>query len=315
MLCSAPNVPTGLCIDARFSAHAPPATHPERPQRLDAIRRALDASGLVPRTVPIAARPATVDELARAHDPQFLAELQSTIRGRAGWIDPDTYFAEGSWDAALLAAGAAIDLAVAVASGAVDNGFAFVRPPGHHATHDQSMGFCLLNNVAVAAARLRADGARVAILDWDVHHGNGTEDIFVEEPEVLYASLHEWPQYPGTGAPDFIGRGRGAGSTVNVALSAGTDDAEYLTAYRTQVAPALERFRPDVILVSAGFDAHRDDPLGGLELTPPTFVAMTRHLLSVTPKVACVLEGGYDLDAIAVSSLRVLEALMGVGSP
>jgi acetoin utilization deacetylase AcuC-like enzyme len=314
VLCFAANVPTGLCIDARFAAHAPPANHPERPQRLDAIRRGLEGSGLLSRITALAPRPATLDEVARAHRDEFITTLEATVRGHAGWIDPDTYYAVGSWDAALLAAGSTIDLALAVANGTLDNGFAFVRPPGHHATRDQAMGFCLLNNVAIAAARLRADGARVAILDWDVHHGNGTEDIFVEEPDVLYASLHEWPQYPGTGAPDFTGRGRGTGSTVNVALSAGTGDAEYLAAYRAQVAPALERFRPDVILVSAGFDAHRDDPLGGLELTPSTFVAMTRHLMSITPKVACVLEGGYDLDAIATSSLRVLETLLGVGA-
>jgi acetoin utilization deacetylase AcuC-like enzyme len=172
------------------------------------------------------------------------------------------------------------------------------------------MGFCLLNNVAVAAAALRDSGSRVAIVDWDVHHGNGTEAIFDEDPTVLYISTHEWPQYPGTGPRQHTGFGAGIGATVNVPLPPGTDGAEYLVAYHDAVAPALEAFRPDVILVSAGFDAHQDDPLGGLRLDEDTYDAVLSHLIDVQPKVAMVLEGGYDLDAIARSSVRVVERLL-----
>jgi acetoin utilization deacetylase AcuC-like enzyme len=173
------------------------------------------------------------------------------------------------------------------------------------------MGFCLLNNVAVAAAVLREGGARVAVFDWDVHHGNGTEAIFDEDDQVLYLSTHEWPQYPGTGPADYRGKGRGEGYTVNVPLRAGTDGDAYLAAYRERVRPAIADFRPDVILISSGFDAHKDDPLGGLELDEETYVAVTRDLMGLQPKMAAILEGGYDLDAIARSAVRVVETLLG----
>ncbi|HEX9104768.1 MAG TPA: histone deacetylase, partial [Polyangia bacterium] len=226
-------------------------------------------------------------------------------------LEPDTFYSDGPWTAALLAAGAAIDLALAVSSGELDNGAAFVRPPGHHATRDRAMGFCLLNNVAIAAAKLRTLGKRVAIFDWDVHHGNGTEAIFDEEPEVLYCSTHEWPQYPGTGLADYIGTGRGAGATVNVPLPRGTRPEAYLAAYRARIRPAIAAFAPDVILVSAGFDAHVDDPLGGLKLDDDTYETLTRDMLALCPRVAVVLEGGYNLDALASSSVRVVETLLG----
>jgi acetoin utilization deacetylase AcuC-like enzyme len=210
-----------------------------------------------------------------------------------------------------LAAGATVEMAQKIHRGELDNGAAFVRPPGHHATADRAMGFCLLNNVAVAAAVLREEGARVAVFDWDVHHGNGTEAIFDDDDRVLYVSTHEWPQYPGTGPAHYRGRGRGEGYTVNVPLPAGTDGAAYLEAYRAKVKPALEGFRPDVILISAGFDAHKDDPLGGLALDEETYVAVTRDLRGIQSRLAVILEGGYDLDAIARSSVRVVETLLG----
>ncbi|MDB4968199.1 MAG: Histone deacetylase [Myxococcales bacterium] len=303
---------TGLCTDERFRAHRAPREHPERPERAAAIDRALDDSGLRPLCVKLDARPATREELLGAHSATYLDALESTVaKGGSGWLDPDTFYSDGTWQAALLAAGATVDLALKVASGDLDNGAAFVRPPGHHATRDRAMGFCLLNNVAIGAARLHALGKRVAIFDWDVHHGNGTEAIFDEEPDVLYCSTHEWPQYPGTGLADYTGSGRGIGATVNVPLARGTRPDAFLVAYRARILPAIEAFKPDVILVSAGFDGHADDPLGGLKLEDETYAIMTRDMLALCPRVAVVLEGGYDLDALGRSSLRVLETLVG----
>ena len=303
---------TGLCTDERVRAHHAPREHPERPERLVAIDRALAAAGLPARCTPVAARLATRAELELAHAPEYLDALERTVgKGGSGWLDPDTFYSDGTWTAALLAAGATLDLSRQVASGALANGAAFVRPPGHHATRDRAMGFCLINNVAVAAAALHKDGKRVAIFDWDVHHGNGTEAIFDEEPDVLYTSTHEWPQYPGTGLADYTGRGRGVGATVNVPLPRGTRPDAYLAAYRARIRPAIADFAPDIILVSAGFDAHVDDPLGGLKLDDDTYEILTRDMLALCPRVALILEGGYDLDALASSSVRVVQTLLG----
>jgi acetoin utilization deacetylase AcuC-like enzyme len=304
-------VSTGLVTDARFHAHVAPWEHPERPERLASIERAIDAAGLRHKTVKVTPRAATRAELERVHSPTYLDALEAAIgHGGSGWLDSDTYYCDQTWTAALLAAGASVELCEQISSGKLDNGFAFVRPPGHHATRDRAMGFCLLNNVAVAAAHLHAQGKRVAILDWDVHHGNGTEAIFDEEPEVLYVSTHEWPQYPGTGPALHTGSGRGVGTKVNVPLPARTSDAAYLRAYDAKVKPAIESFKPDFIIVSAGFDAHHDDPIGGLQLTEDSYVTVTRHLMSVQPRLAMVLEGGYDLGAIARSSVATLQAMI-----
>lgn len=303
---------TGLLTDERFGDHVAPREHPERPERLVAIERALADAGLVAQCRRIAARLATRAELLTVHGADYLDTLESTIgKGGSGFLDPDTFFSDGTWTAALLASGGVLDLVRLVAGGELDNGAAFVRPPGHHATADRAMGFCILNHVAVAAAHLRANGQRVAIFDWDVHHGNGTEAIFDEDPDVLYLSTHEWPQYPGTGPAEHTGRGAGLGATVNVPLPPGTDAEAYLSAYTARIRPALVEFAPDVLIVSAGFDAHRDDPLGGLELDDETYAVMTRDLLSIQPRLCAVLEGGYDLGAIARSSVRVVQTLLG----
>jgi acetoin utilization deacetylase AcuC-like enzyme len=221
-----------------------------------------------------------------------------------GWLDADTFVGEGSWDAALRAAGAAVEAARSALRG--EPAFAVVRPPGHHATRGTAMGFCLLNNVAIAANALRR---RVAIVDVDVHHGNGTQDVFYERDDVLYASLHGWPLYPGTGAAGEAGRGKGAGSTLNVPLPAGTTDAAWMERVEHAVLPAVRAFRPDVVLVSAGFDADARDPLGNLALSPRSFRACVAALRDVQPRIAAVLEGGYDLDAVREGAAAVTAAL------
>jgi acetoin utilization deacetylase AcuC-like enzyme len=302
---------TGLVTDARFHEHQAPWEHPERPERLDAIERALEKEGLPARMTRVEPRPVTREELVRVHDPEYLDELEREVKGKSGWLDADTFYSTGTWTAALLAAGATVDLATQIADGKLQNGAAFVRPPGHHATRNQSMGFCLINNVAVAAAALEARGLRPAIVDWDVHHGNGTEMIFDPDPKVLYVSTHEWPQYPGTGPAHHTGVGAGIGTKVNVPLRRGTEPAEYLRAWDQWCQPAIAKFAPDVILISSGFDAHKDDPLGGLKLDEATYDTVLRQLTAIQPRIAIVLEGGYNLDAIARSSVRVVKTLLG----
>jgi acetoin utilization deacetylase AcuC-like enzyme len=307
---------TGLCTDERFRDHVPPSQHPERPERLVAIERALDEVGLRARCVAIAAREATRAELVRAHGESHLDTLDARLAEGSGWIDDDTYFSPGSGRAARLAAGAAIELAQAVARGTVDNAIGFVRPPGHHATRDRAMGFCLYNNVAVAAAALRVEGARVAIVDFDVHHGNGTEDIFAADPDVLYVSTHQFPFYPGTGRVESRGEGRGLGATVNVPLPSGSGPAAYALAFDRVVLPAIERFGADIVLVSAGFDAHRRDPLASMNLDERAYAELTLKLLDISRgRLAALLEGGYDLDALAASACAMLSALLGDPSP
>ncbi|HEX2570820.1 MAG TPA: histone deacetylase [Polyangia bacterium] len=311
-------VKTGLCCDQRFRDHVSPPGHPERPDRLVAIERLLDEGGLRARCQPVAARPATQEELERVHDAAYLRSLEQRVgvKGASGWLDPDTYYSPGSWTAALLAAGAAVELAERVHRGELDNALGLVRPPGHHATRDRAMGFCLLNNVAVAAGALRARGARVAIVDFDVHHGNGTQDIFYDDPDVLYASTHQFPFYPGTGDVDERGTERGRGTTVNVPLPAGAGDAAYQRAIDDVIVPAIARFAPDVLLVSAGFDAHRRDPLASMNVTEAGYVAMTRSLLGLAGgKLVALLEGGYDLDALAASAAALLGVLLGDPAP
>src|SRR5215470_9472159 len=232
----------GVVIDELFLGHVPQGLHPERPERLAAVARALAENGLRDRAKLGPARAAAADDLTRVHELSYLADLERLVPGRTGWLDEDTYFSPGSWKAALAAAGGAADLARAVVDGKLDRGLAVVRPPGHHATPGRAMGFCLLNNVAVAAAAARAAGlARVAIIDWDVHHGNGTQDIFWTDPNVLFVSSHQYPFYPGTGASIEVGGGEGAGKTVNLPLPEGCGDAEYMAAFLEVVLPVLDR--------------------------------------------------------------------------
>jgi acetoin utilization deacetylase AcuC-like enzyme len=260
-------------------------------------------------------RAITDEELGRVHDAGLIEFLEKNLPGRSGYLDGDTFFSPGSWRAARAAAAAGVDLAAAAISGKRPRGLAAVRPPGHHATPSQPMGFCIFNNVAVAAAAARAAGcARVAIVDWDVHHGNGTQDAFWADPTVMYLSTHQYPFYPGTGAADEIGGGPGTGTTVNLPLPAGSGDAEYAAAFDEIIVPALRWFRPDLILVSAGYDAFVDDPLAGMRVTIEGFRRMARAVRAVADEVAggrmiCVLEGGYDLRGVADGVAATFEIL------
>jgi acetoin utilization deacetylase AcuC-like enzyme len=309
-------MPTLVLTDRRMLDHDPGHGHPESPERLGAILDDLERAPIDGVTME-APREVTAAEIDAAHDPRY-RKLFDEIAGQSFRIDEDTASSPGSWEAARLAAGAAVGAVEAVMSGRAANAFALVRPPGHHATAYKAMGFCLLNNVAIAAEAARRAGAeRVAILDWDVHHGNGTQDIFAGRPDVLYMSIHQFPFYPGTGASQEVGIGAGRGTTINCPLPGGQGDADYGVAFHDLFLPAARAFKPDLILVSAGFDAHARDPLAEMRVTERGYAAMTtllRQLAAETcgGKLALVLEGGYDLPALAGSVRATLEALTGV---
>jgi acetoin utilization deacetylase AcuC-like enzyme len=315
--------PVLLVDDARFERHTPLGHHPERPARLVAARaavRAVEAEGVA--FARIEPRAATDDELGRVHAPRFVEAL-GRLDGRSGYIDPDTYVSPESVALARQAAGALVATVDALldpsAPSAPSKAVALVRPPGHHARPAQSMGFCLLNNVAVAAAHARARGlGRVAVVDWDVHHGNGTQEMFYDDPHVLYVSTHQHPFYPGTGDVDEVGRGEGAGYTVNVPLGAGSGDAVYRAAFERVVLPVLEAYAPELVLVSAGFDASAADPLAQMQLTDGAFGWMAAALAGVASgsargRIVLVLEGGYDLVALEGGLRCALEGMLSVG--
>jgi acetoin utilization deacetylase AcuC-like enzyme len=264
----------------------PTGLHPERRERLRAL---LDHFGAW-----LEPTPATSDDVERCHSPELVELVRSADAPR--WLDPDTLVTDTSYEAALLAAGAAIE---ATRIG----GFALGRPPGHHAERNRAMGFCLFNNIAIAAQHARAElgAGRVAILDWDVHHGNGTEEIFRDDPSVLYASMHQWPFYPGTGGPDDQGE-----TLVNVPLPAGSTDEDYLAAFEEAVEPPIRRFAPELVLVSAGFDAHEEDPIAQMLVTDVGFTELARRSAALAPRFAAVLEGGYNLETLP----RLVEAAL-----
>lgn len=313
--------------------HHPP-DHPERAERIGAIAAALAADpalrGLamteleIPQETSAPGATAARAAVAGVHDPGHVAHIFSAgeaaeARGTGAWLDTDTYIGPGSLEAICGSVLSAVEAVDRVLAGETDTAFSFCRPPGHHATRSQAMGFCFFNNVAAAAQRALDSGlSRVAIVDFDVHHGNGTQDIFYDRPEVLYISTHEWPQYPGTGAADERGHGAGEGFTLNLPLPAGYSDDDYARIFDQAVLPALDRYQPELLLLSAGFDAHRSDPLAGMELSTDGFGLLAHRLLDRAGRLcggrsAWILEGGYDLDALGASVAIVVREAARIG--
>ncbi len=309
---------TAMLTDTIFDAHTWHG-HVEQAARLEAIRHAIGAAGLRDDLHQRTVRPATMAELEAVHTPQLLRLVRQLVSYGGGQFDSDTYVTADSWDAALMAAGAAIGAVEAVAGSHVRNAFALVRPPGHHATPARAMGFCLFNNIAVAARyAIRQLGVqRVAIVDYDVHHGNGTQDIFYDDPAVLFCSTHAAPFYPGSGSAAEMGdRIAAPGATLNMPLPFGTGDRGYARVFAQVLAPALRRFRPDLLLVSAGYDAHWSDPLGPMVLSVSGYAQLNRMLIDLADelcdgRLVYVLEGGYNLEALGACVVAGLRQLLG----
>ena len=293
--------------------------HPEHAGRLKAVRRQLALDGLMGRVRVESLWPADTASLSAVHTAQYLAHLQATSRlPTARFLEPDTYVTPHSYEIACLAAGGAVSAVDAVLLGEAHNAAVLVRPPGHHATRSRAMGFCLINNVAVAArhAQRAHDVERVAIVDYDVHHGNGTQDIFYDDPTVLYVSTHQSPLYPGTGSIAETGRGGGRGYTVNVPLPPGVGDDGFFAVFSEVVLPILDQFRPELVLVSVGFDAHWTDPLASMSLSLTGYDRLARRLIDGASawcdgRIVFLMEGGYDLQVLGVGWANIVRALLG----
>lgn len=302
-----------VLADERVADHRPPHGHPERPERFAAAVSGIEQAGFGEALMWRVPTEAPVDALLRVHDQHHVDRMMRAHGHDHVRIDPDTHMSHGSLTAARLAAGAGLDAVASLRAGEADSAFCLVRPPGHHATPSTAMGFCLFNNVAVTAQALTDAGDRVAIIDIDAHHGNGTQDAFFGREDVLFISFHEYPQYPGTGALGERGVGDGTGRTINFPMPSGTTGDVYVRAFDEVIEPALEEFGADWVLISAGFDAHRADPLTNLGLTSGDYAALcTRIVLSTAPgRRIAFLEGGYDLTALADSTAACVGALLG----
>jgi acetoin utilization deacetylase AcuC-like enzyme len=293
-----------LAADPAADHHDAGPGHPEAPARLVAALQGLADAELTEAVVDLPARLATRAELAAVHDPDYLEELAALCAAGGGQIDPDTRASAGSWDTARRTAGAGLAAADALRAGSGAAALVLGRPPGHHATRDRGMGFCLVNHVAVTAAALAHQGERVVIIDWDVHHGNGTQDIFYRDPRVLFISVHQWPLYPGTGRASELGDGPGLGTTINLPMPPRTAGDAYLALFDDVIAPCVERFAPTWVLISAGFDAHRDDPLAAMLLTAGDYADLTDRAVALAGRpgrTIVFLEGGYELHALRAS--------------
>lgn len=312
------NKKTAILYDPHFLEHDTGPGHVERPERLWAIVNHLHGARLWAQLDHLPFDRATEEQLLAVHTPRHVEFVRTAYtRGITVLDGVDTVIGEQSYNAALLAAGAVVKAIHSVISGEVRNAFCLVRPPGHHAESNKPMGFCLFNTIAIGAryAQRQHKVEKIAIVDWDVHHGNGTQEIFYSEPGVLYISTHQSPLYPGTGARIERGEGAGEGFTLNIPMPAGTKDEQFLAACRKDILPALEKYRPEMLLLSAGFDAHKDDPLANLMLTDNAFTAVTEMMSEIADKycggkIVSVLEGGYDLDALARSVEAHIRTLM-----
>jgi len=307
----------GLVYDPIYLEHDT-GDHVENSRRLVEATSYLKETGIRDRLIPLPARPASLEEVELIHAPEYISYVKSKAEKGGGWLDPDTVLSPESYEAALYAAGGVLAAVEAVMKGEADNAFALVRPPGHHAVRDRAMGFCIFNNVAIAAgfALGKFNLKRVLIADFDVHHGNGTQDAFYADPKVLYFSTHQYPFYPGTGWMDETGTGKGEGTTVNFPMAAGWGDEEYLRAFNEVLMPVARRFQPQLILVSAGFDAHWADQLAMMRVSITGFAQMSRILKELAAdlcqgRLVFALEGGYNLRVVACSVKAVFDVLLG----
>ena len=293
--------------------HRPGKQHPERPERLSAVQEGAVLSDLGSSLVHVEAERIERKEILQVHDAGFIEELERVDAQGGGRIDPDTKMSEHSWEAAQISAGAGIQAVRELTEGSYNASFCAVRPPGHHATSNQSMGFCFLNNVAIAAKHLVDAGQRVLIVDYDAHHGNGTQEIFYEEPNVFFVSFHEWPLYPGTGKVEEAGVGQGLGTTMNIPFPSRTTGDHYRKAWEQIIQPKIALFDPSWLIISAGFDSHRNDPVASLGLTSGDFAVLTSEIIKAVPpgRRLVFLEGGYDLEALRLSTAAVLRTLAG----
>jgi len=310
---------TAFSSDARFLDHDTGAGHPERAARISHTLDYLQTQPWFSSLEKVSASACEPEAILSMHDPALLSRAKASCdQGRPYLDTPDVAISGESFDIARLAVGTMLTLSDNIMSGSVDNGFALIRPPGHHAEHGEALGFCLFNNIAITARYLQQQHGleKILIVDWDVHHGNGTQHLFEEDPSVFFISTHQYPHYPGTGSRSETGIGAGQGATLNCPMNAGADDEDYQAAFNEKILPAIHSFKPDMILISAGFDAHRADPLGAINLSTAHYGWMTERLMECADqycngRLLSALEGGYDLDALAQSVATHLSVLSG----
>ena len=307
---------TGYASDPFYLRHET-EPHPENPGRLTAIQNRLESSEFYNNLIPIQPRKATAEEIGLVHDTGYVASVKQSCADQVRNLDADTVISSDSYDAALLSAGAGMKAIDQLIDGNIHNAFCAVRPPGHHAEQDHAMGFCLFNNVGIAAryAQKTKGLNKIFIFDWDVHHGNGSQHSFYSDPSIYYSSTHQYPFYPGTGAKEETGTGDGLGTTLNLPMDAYSDDDDYLSAVENKLIPEIQHYKPDLIIISAGFDAHQNDPLAQIQLTTDCFGKMTELLMGIARDVCdgrllSMLEGGYDYDALSDSVRLHMQTLL-----